>query len=287
MLKQLASVAALGAAAGAFAIAPQIAPHPLASKFCGRSFAHRGLFDSQIPENSLPAFALAVEAGYGIELDVQLTADGQVVVFHDDDLARMCGVPLRVRDCSWETLKTLPLLGTIHRAPLLWEVLTLVGGRVPLIVELKTTPHIQQSCMAVYGVLRDYVGDYCVESMNPLMMGWFRRNAPHILRGQLAQKFEGGSAPLGRAGALILSNLLLNGVSRPHFVAYRLDGADSLALRLCRQMGAFTVAWTVREKDYLRAVRGTGGIPFDSIIFEGFCPPPRLREGQNALRKTS
>lgn len=118
-------------------------PDPSARKkmapFVGRRYAHRGLHCAQdgIPENSLPAFRRAVEAGYGIELDLHLTTDGQLVVFHDDTLDRVCGVTGRVDEKSYAELQQLRLLGTEERIPLFSEVLDIVAGKIPMIVEVK------------------------------------------------------------------------------------------------------------------------------------------------------
>ena len=105
----------------------------------GYYYAHRGLhnLNEGVPENSMKAFRLAVEKGYGIELDVQLSADGIPVVFHDNTLARMCGVNRRVRELTLAELKALSLGGTKEQIPTFQEFLEMVDGRVPLIVEIK------------------------------------------------------------------------------------------------------------------------------------------------------
>ena len=170
-------------------LAPGQAPESKKAPFMGRNFAHRGLHseDQSIPENSLKAFDLAAEAGYGMELDVQLSKDGQVVVFHDDALDRACGVAARVDELEYDELRKLPLFGTTERIPLFSEVLSLVGGRTPLIVELKNGPRNDELCEKTWALLRPYPGAYCIESFNPLIVAWFRFHAPTVLRGQLSQ----------------------------------------------------------------------------------------------------
>lgn len=108
-------------------------------RFSGRRYAHRGLHCAAegVPENSLPAFRRAVEAGYGIELDLHLTTDGRLAVFHDDTLDRVCGVSGRVEEKSYEELRQLRLLGTEEYIPLFEEVLEIVAGRIPMIIEVK------------------------------------------------------------------------------------------------------------------------------------------------------
>ena len=123
-----------------FLIAPHRPEPEKVKPFFGMNIAHRGLYtaDQSIPENSIAAFSNACENGYGMELDVQLSADGQVVVFHDDDLNRMCGVDSRVNALTFKELKKLSLKGSDQHIPLFSDVLETVNGKTPLIVELKT-----------------------------------------------------------------------------------------------------------------------------------------------------
>lgn len=235
-----------------------------------RFYAHRGLHDQSCPENSLNAFARAVAAGYGIELDVQLSSDGEVVVFHDDTLERACGVAWRVRETPYSELARLTLFGSGERIPRFAEVLALVGGRMPLIVELKChkRAEVEPLCRAVAGLLDRYSGEYWVESFNPLAVKWFKKHRPHVIRGQLADAFlrkRETRSPL----YFMLHNLLFGHMARPDFVAYNHQNADALALRLvARIYRPVLVAWTVRDRaELVQAIRR-----FDCYIFEGFAP---------------
>ena len=261
---------ALGIAAAAAAAVPLILTAPGRAKkekkspFMGRNFAHRGLHseDKSVPENSLEAFRQARDAGYGMELDVQLSKDGEVVVFHDDTLDRVCGVPGRVDEMDCAELRELSLCGTEHRIPLFGEVLELVNGSVPLIVELKNGKRNRELCEKTHAMLSGYKGYYCVESFNPLIVGWFRRNAKDVLRGQLATTYgdyEGIKKPL----ALLLSRCLMNVVSRPQFIAYRI-GRKPLLVQLSEAMGAMKIGYTshVEENEIGR----------DAVIFEFYRP---------------
>ena len=137
----IVALIAVAAAGLLFCILPARAADAQRAPLAGRTYAHRGLYaaDQSVPENSLPAFRAAVAAGYGVELDVQLTRDGRVVVFHDDTLLRACGVDARVDAFSFDELTAqMRLFGTQERIPLFSEVLEVLGGRVPVIVELKT-----------------------------------------------------------------------------------------------------------------------------------------------------
>lgn len=239
--------------------------------FFGRNIAHRGLFsaDQSVPENSLAAFSAATEAGYGVELDVQLSSDGEVVVFHDDTLVRACGVKSRVDDFDLSRLKELSLFGTNERIPLFSEVLEVLGGKYPLIVELKNGPRNEELCAKTLAILEKYKGDYCIESFNPLIVCWFKKNAPGVFRGQLAQPPKCYKGEIrSKTAAFLLGNVLLNFLARPQFIAYRI-GKKPVLVRVAEALGALRVAWTGHdtacEKD------------FDTVIFEHHTPPVKFK----------
>ena len=252
-------------------LAPGQAAESKKTPFMGRNFAHRGLHseDQSVPENSLKAFALAAEAGYGMELDVQLSKDGQVVVFHDDTLDRVCGVAARVDELDYDELKALPLFGTDERIPLFSEVLALIAGRTPLIVELKNGPRNDELCEKTYELLRRYPGAYCIESFNPLIVAWFRFHAPTVLRGQLAQlpeEYVRGGRKITEG--VILGNTLLNVAARPQFIAYRI-GPKPFSVRFAEALGAMPFGWTSHSRDS-EAGR-------DAVIFEYYRPEIRFK----------
>lgn len=233
-------------------------------------YAHRGLHskDKSIPENSMAAFNRAVEAGYGMELDINLTADDKIVVFHDDTLTRMCGVDRHIADCTYEELKGLTLLKTQEHIPLFEDVLALVDGKVPLIVELKSTKRNSDLCRLAAQMLDNYHGPYCIESFHPAIVRWFCKNRPKVIRGQLSagtRCFES----LPRYQAILLSSLITNVVTRPHFVAFKHEDArKKLRLSLFRFIGGKLLGWTVRDTDDIAYCNKR----FDTIIFEFFRP---------------
>ena len=267
-IKKAAILGGLGAAAVSvplFLIAPGAATKRQKAPFIGRNFAHRGLHseDKSVPENSLEAFRLAGRAGYGAELDVQLTKDGQVVVFHDDTLTRVCGVPGRVDEKSYDELRLLTLCGTNQRIPLLTEALEVYGGRGPLIVELKTGRRNRELCEKTYAILSEYPGQVCIESFNPFIVRWFRFHAKDLLRGQLATRRRDYGSDVTPRQAFLLSHCLLNFLSRPHFIAYRL-GYRPPTVRLSEALGALRFGWTAHNE---RAERHR-----DGVIFEFYRP---------------
>ena len=252
------------------AIKPRLSRQKQWAPFKGVYYAHRGLHDneSEAPENSLPAFKKAVKAGYGIELDVQLTKDRVPVVFHDFTLERACGKPGKVYEYTYEELQQFPLFQSNERIPKFEEVLKVVDGKVPLIVEIKLEWMDLTVCAFVDKLLKEYKGMYCIESFNPLVLTWYRRYHNDVLRGQLSDAFlkEGEYR-----GVLywILQNLLLNWMTKPDFVAYNHKYADNLSRRLCRKLyWNMAAAWTIKSQQELEAAKGE----FDVFIFDSFIP---------------
>ncbi len=253
-----------------FLVAPGTATKRQLAPFHGRNFAHRGLHseDKSVPENSLEAFRLAGLAGYGVELDVQLTKDGKVVVFHDDTLDRVCGVHARVDEKSYDELKLLRLCGTDQRIPLFSEALEVFRGRGPLIVELKNGRHNRELCEKTYDILSDYRGEVCIESFNPMIVRWFRLHAKDLVRGQLATTAKDYGDSTSKFTAFLLSRCMFNFLSRPQFIAYRI-GRRPLTARLSEALGAMCVGWTAHHD---RAERGR-----DAVIFEFYRPQLRFK----------
>lgn len=231
-------------------------------------FAHRGLHGEGVAENSLSAFRAAVDAGYGIELDVRLSKDGVLVVFHDDTLDRVAGKEGRVDAYTAEELSKMSLLGTDDGIPTFSQVLDAVDGKVPLLVEIKEDPGVSAVSDATAKMLADYTGPYVVESFNPLSLANFAKKKPGVARGILSHRYyayEQYRKPL----YFLLQCLLLNRLCRPAFVAYDHRHASALSLKLVRMMGAVTFAWTVRSAEEEKAAYDNG---FDSIIFESYMP---------------
>lgn len=231
-------------------------------------FAHRGLHGDGIAENSLSAFKAAADEGYGIELDVRLSSDGVLVVFHDDTLERVVGIEGRVDVYSADELGKMSLSGTSDGIPKFSEVLEAVGGRVPLLVEIKEDPGNSAVSLATLKELESYTGPYVIESFNPLSLRTVAKKAPCVARGILSHRYyayEKYRKPL----YFLLQCLLFNRICKPAFVAYDHRHASSLSLRLVRKMGAVTYAWTVRSKEEEAEAYKNG---FDSIIFENYRP---------------
>lgn len=244
-----------------------------------RPIIHRGLTDPRAgaPENSMPAFGLAAEAGYPIELDVHLLADGRLAVIHDFNLKRMTGDARDVEQCTAADIQPLRLQGTDHHIPLLEEVLEMVRGSVPLLIEIKNRSRDDRRLeMALAGVLARYSGPVAVQSFNPYSLRWFRKHAPGIPRGQLASDFEApDTAEAGVSGfnRFALRHLLACYYSRPAFISYDVRALPAWAASQKRQAGLPVIGWTVHSPAELAQAKKY----CDNVVFDGFRPDYGLR----------
>lgn len=214
--------------------------------------AHRGdwTLGPERPENSLAAFDSAVKHQLAIELDVQLTVDGAVVVFHDEDLERMTGEPGRVTDMTLAEIQVRHLLGGTEAPPTLSQVLSLVAGRVPVFIEVKKQPQVGPLEYAVGQELAAYDGQVAVMSFNPFSMAKVASIAPDVMRGQLSGSFEGED--LAWYEVFLLRNLFMNWTSRPDFIAMELDLVPSATTTVQRWWGRPLLCWTAEDAEDAR-----------------------------------
>lgn len=250
-----------------FLIAPRMFKKPDRTPFYGVHYAHRGLFNNETdaPENSMNAFRRAVNAGYGIEMDVQLSKDEVPVVFHDASLERMCGVKGNVWEYTFAELQEMSLAVSGEKIPKFEDVLKLVDGKVPLIVEYKLDKVQTRVCELGNELLKNYKGAYCIESFHPLALIWYRKNRPDVLRGQLSQNFKEDYKT--HKEYFLLTHLLTNVATRPDFIAYNHFDASNISRRLCRYFGALSVTWTIKnQKQYEKAKDEFDLFIFDSCI---------------------
>ena len=157
---------------------------------CNKYIAHRGLHNENIPENSIASFKNAIDKNYAIEIDVRPLADGTVVVFHDETLKRVCGVDGKVRDYTYEELQKFKLCKSQEKIPLFEDLLKMVDGRVPLIIEIKIHEKASTVCSIADKLMKEYQGPYCIESFHPLAVNWYRTHRPEVVRGQLSSNFN-------------------------------------------------------------------------------------------------
>ena len=235
------------------------------------NYAHRGLHNDKLPENSLGAFKNAVAHNFGAELDIHLMKDGRLAVIHDSCLKRVAGVDVNIEDLTAEDLEKYPLMGTQERIPLFSQVLEVFDGKQPLIIELKTANgnHVAL-CEAACKMLDEYKGLYCIESFDPRCIAWLRKNRPDIIRGQLSENFFKDRTDLSDIIKFLLTHNLLNFYTVPDFIAYQFSTRnDTLSNRLCRKLWKVQgVSWTLRSREDYDTAVNEGWLP----IFEGFRP---------------
>ena len=233
--------------------------------------AHRGLFNNiDVPENSLLAFQKAVESDYGIELDIQLTSDDKLVVFHDTSLKRMTSIDKDLIDCTYNELLNYKLLDTDQTIPLFKDVLNHLNDDTPLIIEIKPDGRYIETTQRVVELMRDYRGLYNIESFNPFVVYYLKKNEPQIVRGQLAYNYlKDKNAKANIFLKFILTNLLMNFINRPDYIAYEHSNTNNLSFRIVSKIyNGECVAWTIKSQEELEKAKKY----YKCFIFDSFIP---------------
>lgn len=218
---------------------------------------HRGLHDNkQVPENSMLAFSKAVEKGYGIEFDAYLTKDGKVIIHHDLSLKRSCGMNVKAPNIDSNHLENYKLMNTEQTIPLLSDLLKLVDGKVFLVIELKATMRVKKTCEAVWNLLKDYKGAYCVESFQNSIVRWWKKHHPEVIRGQLFDPNR----------ALLLYNRMIRMYRNCDFLAICIKSLPSKYFAKIRENHPDLkfITWTVRTPEQLEIAKRC----CDNYIFE-------------------
>ena len=224
--------------------------------------AHRGFHDKDCPENSMGAFKKAIENNFVIELDLRILKDGKVVVFHDAGLMRMCGVRKYVKRCRYNELKDLRLNKTSYSIPTFAEVLNFVNGKVPLLIELKTSFFGRKLEKEVLRLLKGYKGEYAIQSFNPLSLKWLKKHAIDIPRGYLSSFFDGS---LSFAKKMV-KRLCFARSCTINFISYDMKNLPNKYVEKYKNLPL--IAYTVSSKKEWQQVK-----PYvDNIIFENFNP---------------
>lgn len=250
-----------------FLLLPRLSNRKRMMQYRHTMFAHRGYHNAEkrIPENSIKAFQAALDHKYGIELDIHLTKDMHLVVFHDDTLDRVCGRPGSIEEMTLSELQACRLFATDERIPLFSDVLSLVNGQVPLLVELKIPTHSLTVCQKAYDLLKDYNGDYLIQSFNTLGVYWFRTHAPEVLRGQLSSRLTKKEAKEPWILRFFIEHLISNILGRPDFISYKLADLPTPEVTLLRRLFRVPLAvWTLRTREALKE----GTLHYDIQIFE-------------------
>lgn len=229
--------------------------------------AHRGYHNlTDSPENSLKAFQNAIDKNYAIELDVHIISDGTIIVFHDNNLKRMANTDGYVENLKLEDLSTINLLNTDEKIPTLQEALTLINGKTPVLIEIKNYGKIGELEQKVIDILKKYKGEFAVQSFNPYSLEYFKKHAPHILRGQLSSFFKNNNQLSFFKKAFLKRMYFNKKISKPHFISYQ---AENLPNRFVSKFSNLPVlAWTIKtQQQYEKIIKYS-----DNIIFEGFEP---------------
>lgn len=225
------------------------APEPGKVAWIGAyDYAHRGLHGPGLPENSPGAFAAAIDRGFGIECDIQRSGDGRAMVFHDWDLDRLTGETGPVARRSALELGAIALGGSADTIPSLRGLLDQVGGRVPILIEVKSRRDIRvpSLCLAVRRELEGYRGPHAVMSFDPRVSRWFAHHSPTTVRGLVVTE-ENDRALAGR----IRRHMAL-WHARPDFLAYDIRDLPSPFAAAQRRRGLPVATWTVRSAELRR-----------------------------------
>jgi glycerophosphoryl diester phosphodiesterase len=224
-------------------IAPAPAPDRVAF-LKAQPFAHRGLHGGGVVENSRAAFRAAITLGHGIETDVQAARDGEAMVFHDATLDRLTTATGEVAAHTPAELTQITLRGTTETIPPLPEILALIAGRVPILIEIKAKgPRVASLCLSVRRALEGYRGDAAIMSFNPLVSAWFADNAARVVRGLVVTE-EGKR---GAKGAV--ERWASMAKAKPDFLAYDVRDFPSKFAAAARARGVPVLTWTVRDAD--------------------------------------
>ncbi|MDO5658233.1 MAG: glycerophosphodiester phosphodiesterase family protein [Paracoccus sp. (in: a-proteobacteria)] len=244
----------------------------LDASFTTTPIAHRGLHGVGVPENSMAAFRAAIEAGYGIELDVQPAGDGTPMVFHDEDLSRLTGADGLIAATSRDALAALRLFGTGEGVPTLAEVLELVAGRVPLLIEIKDQdgalgPQIGALAADVAAMVADYAGPVALMSFNPHMVAACRDAAPDVPRGLTSCHFAAHDWPqIDAQGRAELAALSRFEDTESAFISHFWGDLDNPAVAALKSRGVPVLCWTIRDAAQEKQARAVA----DGITFEHY-----------------
>lgn len=256
-------------------------PEAIRQQLLAQPFAHRGFHSEHLglPENSLSAFREAINRGYGVELDVHLSADGIPIVFHDEELDRMTGVEGKIDALTLAELKRLSLIPNGESIPTLKEALHEIAGKFPVLVEVKNYGQpVGPLEQAVAEILDSYEGTFFIQSFNPMTLKWFVKHRPDFYRGLISWGFPVEEVHLNATTRYLLRNLMFSPICKPHYIAYEYQDLARFKLKRLHRMrksGTPLLVWTVRslEAAEISLIRA------DNMIFEGFEAQLSQRQG--------
>lgn len=232
-------------------------------------FAHRGLHDNfnNVPENSLLAFEKAMNNNYGIELDIRITKDNKIVCFHDDNLKRLTNVNDLIINYNYEVISSLNLLNSNEKIPLFSDVLKLVNGKVPLLIEIKAHKNYQNTLEKFVNMMDLYEGQFAVFSFDPKIVYWFKKNKPNYIRGQITSYFNNNNK-MPKIFKYLMKTMFFNKFTKPDFISYNLNYLPNKYANKALKKGLVVISYTARNQDDFDKVLNL----YDNVVFENFNP---------------
>lgn len=231
--------------------------------------AHRGFHskDKSVPENSLLAYKKAIDKGYSIELDINILKDGTIVAFHDPSLKRLCGINKLLSTVTFNEIKHLKLLNTNEKIPKLSDVLDLVNGNMPLLIEIKPFGDYFLMCQSLMTLMKDYQGVWAVFSFHPRIVQWFKKNHPHIIRGQISEFFT-KDEKMNPLNKYFMKTMIYNKFSSPDFISYGIYDMPNKHLDKLKKKGLTIIGYAAKTQEQLDFVK----IHYHNTVFEFFDP---------------
>lgn len=232
-------------------------------------FAHRGLHtrDLSIPENTRTAYQLAVNEGYGIELDINHLKDGTIVCFHDEDFKRLCGIDKRLQDETYEEIKDYHILNTQETIPTLQEVLQIVNRKVPLLIELKPYGNFDLLCENFMKIMDEYQGTWAMHSFHPKILIWFKKNRPEVIRGQITEYFI-DNHDMSKMEKFLMKRMALNFLTKPDFINYGMRDLPNRFVNRAKRKGIVIIGYSSTNQEEFDWMKKH----YHNSVFEYFKP---------------
>lgn len=233
-------------------------------------YSHRGLHNDKkkIYENTLKSFEFSIAHGFGIELDTNILKDGTVVVFHDRNLKRMCGIDKVLKHATYSDIKDYKIKDCDETILTLETVLKHINGRVPVMIELKPFGKKRLHAKLVNDIIKSYPHPIAVQSYNPYIVYWFKRHAPNVVRGQISEYFRDDN--ISKITKWMMRSLITNRLSKPHFINYGIRDLPNKYVDKQKKKGVIIFGYAAKNQKALDFMRKQ----YDNAVFEDFIPKP-------------
>lgn len=226
--------------------------------------AHRGLHNRVLPENTLGAFKNAVKHEFDIELDIRISKDEQIVVYHDRNIFRLCSRNFNIDELNYDELKQYPILNTNEKIPLLKDVLDTLPKDTKYLIELKSVKNPKFFVTKFIELIKDYDITYAIHSFDPRILNAFRKQDNSIIRGQIASTFKGQNL----FAKIFIKDLYSNRITKPDFTNYKFEDLPRKKLDKLHKNGHVIISYVAKNEKNLHFVRSR----YDNAVFENFIP---------------